>query len=150
MLELLNGAQIEAEHLGSLKGRPVYEVKKADFIKNYDSAQLGAVEGIYFVHESSSLFRHLIYKGEVVGHISKGGNVTWFKDAMPWEMLHRPLDIKKKEETVSVVTETKLPQEYKEADGGIADSRHVDKFMETLLAEGAAFRASLFAEGDKK
>lgn len=133
MLELLNGAQIEAEHLGSLKGRPVYQVKKADFIKHYDDAQLSEVEGIYFVHESSSLFRHLIYKGNVVGHISKGGNVTWFKDVMPWEVMHRPIRVSSKP---GVVLETKMPREYREADGGIADSRYIDKIMDELLAEG--------------
>ena len=148
MLELLNGVQIEAEHLGSLKSKPVYEVKKADFVKHYDSAQLGDVEGIYFVHEGRGPFRHIIYKGNVVGHLSKGGNVTWFKMVEPWEMLHRPLDTKK-EEVVNVVAETKLPQPYK-ANGSVTDVGFIDKLMEKLLAEGAAFRASLSAEGDKK
>jgi hypothetical protein len=144
MLELMNGAQIEAEHLGTLKDKPVYEVKKADFIKHYDDAHLGETEGIYFVHEGRGLFKHLIYKGNVVGHLSKGGNVTWFKTAEPWEMLHRPLGVKK-EAAVSIVTETKIPQPYKR-DGGIADVHYIDNIMNRLLAEGEAFRQQLKGE----
>lgn len=154
-LTLMDGTVIEAERLGTLKGMPVFEVDRGVFTENFER-NFKNVSGIYFVHRKNSNFRILIYEGNVVGHVSNGGNVTWFnaQNILPWEVVYKPLELPKKDK-VGVMTvensifciETKIPQPYK-ANGGIDDVRYIDSIMNRLLAEGEAFRQQL--KGDKK
>lgn len=143
-LELMDGTIIDAERLGNLKNRPVFEVDRGVFTENFER-NFKDVEGIYFAHRTNSNFRTLIYKGNVVGHISNGGNVTWFnaQNVLPWEVVYKPVSAPKKDTpTVEFKIETKIPQPYK-SEGGIADVHYIDNIMNKLLAEGEAFRASL-------
>lgn len=144
-LELMDGTIIDAERLGNLKSKPVFEVDRGVFAENFDR-NLKDVEGIYFVHQTNSnFFKALIYKGNVVGHISNGGNVTWFSErsVLPWDVVYRPMSAPKKDTpTVEFKIETKIPQPYK-GDGGIADIHYVDMIMDKLLAEGEAFRKEI-------
>lgn len=146
-LELMDGTVIEVERLGTLKSMPVFEVDRGVFTENFER-NFKNVRGIYFVHRNNSHFKALIYEGNVVGHVSNGGNVTWFnaQNILPWEVVYKPLELPKKDkvtaENAVFKMETKIPQPYK-ADGGIADVHYIDNIMNKLLAEGEAFRASL-------
>lgn len=149
-LELMDGTIIDAERLGNLKNMPVFEIDRGVFTENFDR-NFKDVEGIYFVHRTNSNFRALIYKGNVVGHISNGGNVTWFnlQNILSWEVVYGPRELPKKGKTAVFTAnnsvfkiETKIPQPYKE-DGGIADIHYVDMIMDKLLAEGEAFRKEI-------
>lgn len=148
-LELMDGTVIDAERLGNLKNKPVFEIDRGVFTENFDR-NFKDVEGIYFAHRTSSNFRALIYKGNVVGHISNGGNVTWFtaQSVLPWDMVYKPVELMKKDTpTVEFKIETKIPQPYK-TDGSIADIHYIDNIMNKLLAEGEAFRLRLKGEAD--
>ena len=143
-LELMDGTIIDAERLGNLKNRPVFEVNREVFTENFER-NFKEVEGIYFVHRTNSNFRTLIYKGNVVGHISNGGNVTWFnmQNVLPWEVVYKPVSAPKKDtSTVEFKIETKIPQPYK-SNGDIADIHYIDNIMNRLLAEGEAFRKEI-------
>ena len=146
-LELMDGTIIDAEKLGNLKNRPVFEIDRGVFTENFER-NFKDVEGIYFVHRTNSNFRTLIYKGNVVGHISNGGNVTWFnmQNVLPWEVVYKPVSTPKKDTfTVEFKIETKIPQPYK-SNGDIADVHYIDNIMNRLLAEGEAFRQQLKGE----
>ena len=151
-LELMDGTIIDAERLGNLKNRPVFEVDRGVFTENFER-NFKDVEGIYFVHRTNSNFRTLIYKGNVVGHISNGGNVTWFnmQNVLPWEVVYKPIPTPtpRKDKTATFTVEnsvfqieTKSPQPYK-SEGGIADIHYVDMIMNKLLTEGEAFRKEI-------
>ena len=143
-LELMDGTIIDAERLGNLKNRPVFEVNREVFTENFER-NFKDVEGIYFAHRTNSNFRALIYKGNVVGHISNGGNVTWFKEqsVLPWEVVYKPVSAPKKDTpVVEFKIETKIPQPYK-SNGDIADIHYIDNIMNRLLAEGEAFRKEI-------
>lgn len=153
-LELMDGTIIDAERLGTLKNMPVFEIDRGVFTENFER-NFKNVRGIYFVHRKNSNFRALIYEGNVVGHISNGGNVTWFKEqsVLPWEVVYKPLELPKKDTPTLTAKEpvfsieTKVPQPYK-SDGGIADIHYIDNIMNKLLAEGEAFRLRLKGEAD--
>ena len=154
-LELMDGTIIDAERLGNLKNRPVFEIDRGVFT-DYFERNFKDVEGIYFAHRTNSNFRALIYKGNVVGHISNGGNVTWFKEqsVLPWEVVYKPVPVPTPERSKTATftaensmfkIETKIPQPYK-SNGGIADIHYIDNIMNRLLAEGEAFRQQLKGE----
>ena len=142
-LELMDGTIIDAERLGNLKNKPVFEIDRGVFTENFER-NFKDVKGIYFAHRTSSNFRALIYKGNVVGHISNGGNVTWFvaQSVLPWDMVYKPVELMKKPEKAAFEMETKIPQPYK-GDGGITNVHYVDNIMNKLLAEGEAFRKEI-------
>lgn len=143
MIELMNGSQIEAELLGTVKKMPCYLVSRKDFTEYYEKEHLGDVEGIYFCHDTNNGLRVLIYKGQVVGTVNaRSGNITWYNKPKSWEMVYMPVKKNKAVENSAFCIETKIPQPYK-ANGGIDDVRYVDNIMNKLLAEGEAFRASL-------
>ena len=152
-LELMDGTIIDAERLGTLKNMPVFEIDRGVFTENFER-NFKNVRGIYFVHRKNSNFRALIYEGNVVGHISNGGNVTWFnaQNILPWEMVYKPLESPKKDVPTPAVKEpvfsieTKVPQPYK-SDGGIADIYYIDNIMNKLLADSEAICRRLKGDG---
>jgi hypothetical protein len=156
-LELMDGTIIDAERLGTLKNMPVFEVDRGVFTENFER-NFKNVRGIYFSHRTSSNFRTLIYEGNVVGHISNGGNVTWCnaQNILPWEVVYRPLEMPKKDVPATASTpivekpvfkmETKVPQPYK-SNGGIADIHYIDNIMNKLLADSEAICRRLKGDG---